>query len=234
MAQMIDRLQAYQQYLESMASKLSHELRTPLTVVQSSLENLQSESDELNNHPLIERANDGLGRLKMILANLTEASRLENALKTTDIESFNLPDVIKGCVKGYQQAFDGVHFEFSNNTEHFMLQGSSDLIAQLLDKLVTNAIDFHATGSAITIKVEENKSGCDLCVQNIGPQVPESIMNTLFDSMVTARSHTSDTPHLGLGLYIVRLIAIFHGGTASIKNEDDRVSVCVSFKSTGY
>ena len=231
MAQMIDRLQAYQQYLESMASKLSHELRTPLTVVQSSLENLQNESDELHNHPLIDRANEGLGRLKMILANLTEASRLENALKTTDAESFNLPAVIESCTKGYQQAFNKITFKYESNIDQYTLHGSADLIAQLLDKLVTNAIDFHTTGSAITIRIIETRSGCDLCVQNIGPQIPENIINTLFDSMVSARSHTSNTPHMGLGLYVVRLIATFHGGIATIRNEGDRVSTCVNFKS---
>jgi len=231
MAQMIERLQAYQQYLEGMASKLSHELRTPLTVVQSSLENLQNESDDLDDNPLIERANEGLGRLKMILANLTEASRLENALNTTETETFNLPVVIESCVKGYQQAFNEMSFEYVSNTDKYTLRGSADLIAQLLDKLINNAIDFHTAGSTIIIRINQTRSGCDLCVQNIGQPIPKNIINTLFDSMISARSHTSDTPHMGLGLYVVRLIATFHGGTATIKNEGDRVSVCVNFKS---
>jgi len=229
MAIMVDRLQAYQQYLETMASKLSHELRTPLTVVQSSLENLQSESDELNNSPLIERANEGLKRLKIILANLTEASRLENALKTTEVESFNLCAVIEGCVKGYQQAFSETAFEFSSNTNDYAMRGSTDLIAQLLDKLVTNAIDFHTPGSVIKVIINKTKSGCELCVKNTGEPISEHIINTMFDSMVSARTTTTDTPHMGLGLYVVRLIATFHAGTVSVRNDEDRVSVCVLF-----
>jgi signal transduction histidine kinase len=44
----------------------------------------------------------------------------------------------------------------------------------------------------------------------------------LFDSMVSVRRETSgDIPHLGLGLYIVRLIAQFHGGKARADNRDD-------------
>jgi len=40
----------------------------------------------------------------------------------------------------------------------------------------------------------------------------------LFDSMVSVRKHKTDSPHLGLGLYIVRLITEFHHGTIEVQN----------------
>jgi dedicated sortase system histidine kinase len=229
MVMMIERLQSYQQYLESMASKLSHELRTPLTVVQSSLENLQSESDQLSQHPLISRAQDGLARLKMILANLTEASRLENALKTTGVELFDLCAVIDGCVKGYQQAFPAITFEYSSDVENVKLRGSAELMAQLMDKLVGNAMDFHRPGTPVNIRISNTHNGCQLSVCNQGEPIPEGIINTMFDSMVSARAGTTNTPHMGLGLYIVRLIAAYHGATPVAKNTDGEVCVCVLF-----
>ena len=51
----------------------------------------------------------------------------------------------------------------------------------------------------------------------------------LFDSMVSVRERRGDSaPHLGLGLYIVRLIAQFHGGRAIAANRDDGQGVTVS------
>ena len=62
-----------------------------------------------------------------------------------------------------------------------------------------------------------------LAVENDGPAIPEATLARLFDSMVSLRDpERGATPgegaHLGLGLYIVRLITAFHGGTARSLN----------------
>src|SRR6185295_13925465 len=88
--------------------------------------------------------------------------------------------------------------------------------AQMLDKLVENAVDFAVAGTAIRISM-----GIDarLRVENQGPPLPDAIRESLFDSMVSLRTERSGgTPHLGLGLHIARLIAEFHGGTLRAEN----------------
>jgi signal transduction histidine kinase len=53
----------------------------------------------------------------------------------------------------------------------------------------------------------------------------------LFESMVTVRpggTNASGEPHLGLGLYIVRLIARFHGGNAAAHDRPDGTGVIVT------
>jgi signal transduction histidine kinase len=58
-----------------------------------------------------------------------------------------------------------------------------------------------------------------LRVENQGPPLPDAIRDSLFDSMVSLRSERSGgAPHLGLGLYIARLIAEFHGGALRAEN----------------
>ncbi len=55
--------------------------------------------------------------------------------------------------------------------------------------------------------------------------------SSLFDSMVSIRSKSKQTqPHLGLGLYIARLICHFHQGQISAKNHYNKNGVTLSIK----
>jgi len=57
-----------------------------------------------------------------------------------------------------------------------------------------------------------------LAVENPGPPLAPWIRGRLFESLWQSRTDRDSRPHFGLGLYIVRLIAEFHGGSASAAN----------------
>ena len=61
-----------------------------------------------------------------------------------------------------------------------------------------------------------------LTVENPGPPLPEKMRTQMFDSMVSMRSG-KNTKHLGLGLYVARLIAAGHGGSIEAHNTDGGV-----------
>ena len=103
------------------------------------------------------------------------------------------------------------------------------LIAQMLDKLVANAVEFSAAGTPIVVRLERGDTELRLSVENEGPLLPDAMRGRLFDSMVSVRGdQVSDAPHLGLGLYIVRLIAEAHRGRAMAQNRDDGRGVVVT------
>jgi signal transduction histidine kinase len=59
----------------------------------------------------------------------------------------------------------------------------------------------------------------ELAVENDGPPMPQATLARLFESMVSLREAPSgEGAHLGLGLYIVRLVAEYHGGRAMARN----------------
>jgi len=226
---MLDRLSQYNNYLESMAGKLSHELRTPITVVRSSLDNLESSSMPSEDMVYVNRAREGINRLANILTRMSEATRLEQTLQQEDKQTFNLVEVIKGCVNGYQIANQSTKFQFNTkkieNENDSRIYGSPDLIAQLMDKLIANAIDFNTEANPIIIVVENKRDTLNLSVSNVGPPLPEGIQYNLFDSMVSVRDKSGAAPHLGLGLYIVRMISDFHQGTVSAENLKNNTGV---------
>ncbi len=223
-ADMLQRLSEYNRYLETMASKLSHEIRTPITVVKSSLENLQLAKDE-QREVYVERAREGIDRLDDILRRMSEASRLEQTLQSETREQVNLSVLVEHCVDGYRLVNNEVDFRFSANTEQCLVVVAPELIAQMLDKIISNAIDFHAPNTAIEINLHCDQQQALLSVSNKGPLLPEAMKDNLFESMVSLREKRTDNPNLGLGLYVVRLIAEFHKGHVTISNLDTQDGV---------
>jgi two-component system, OmpR family, sensor histidine kinase ChvG len=67
-------------------------------------------------------------------------------------------------------------------------------------------------------------------VQNSGTRLPAELQGRLFNSLVSLRENPGSGPHLGLGLYIVRLVAQAHGGQASARNLPDRSGVEFTLK----
>jgi two-component system sensor histidine kinase ChvG len=94
----------------------------------------------------------------------------------------------------------------------------------MLDKLAANAADFSSADEPVRIRLDERGT---LTVSNSGPLLPAEMAGRLFESMVSFRSREGREPHLGLGLYIVRLIAEFHGGHARAANREDGSGVVV-------
>lgn len=225
----VERLTQYTNYLENMSSRLSHELRTPVTVVRSSIENLGLTENNEESAVYIERAEEGINRLNLILTNMSEATRLEQMLQTSEKEKIDLVEVITGCVEGYKLAYPESTFELDtpNNTIH--VDGVPEYIAQLLDKLVANAVEFSYPDQPIKVCCLALRDHAVIKVSNAGPFLPGEMKDRLFDSMISVRPQEKQRqPHLGMGLHIARLISDFHGGQIRAENRQDREGVSVT------
>lgn len=250
----LQQLGDYNEYLRTLASKLSHELRTPLAIVTSSLENLEHEplGDEAATYT--SRAKDGADRLRRILAAMSEASRVEELIAHAEPEPFDLAALLESTVAAYRdvygrEAYGKRKFVLEtatttattiatikgdvraeprgSPTPRAIIKGSPELVIQMLDKLVDNAVDFSGEGDTISIGLSRSERGIELTVTNPGPPLPERMRTQLFDSMVSLRPGGNDR-HLGLGLYVAKLIAEGHAGRISADNVEGGVCFTVT------
>lgn len=218
-ASVLVRLRDYNAYLEAMAGRLSHELRTPVAVVRSSLDNLKAQALPDAARVYVDRAGEGVERLARLISRLSEGTRLERLLESAERERFDLAALVAGCVEGYRMAYPGRPFELERVDAPLAMNGAPDAVAQLLDKLVENANDFAPAGTAVRLALLREGEIARLTVENDGPPLPDT--GHVFDSMVSLRGHlhgAREEGHLGLGLYIVRLVAEFHGGRVHAEN----------------
>ncbi|NMP15072.1 proteobacterial dedicated sortase system histidine kinase [Thalassotalea sp. Y01] len=218
----IQQLGQYNDYLQNMSSRLSHELKTPVAVVRSSLEHLALTETDANKSVFVQRAQQGINRLHSILLAMSEATRLEQTIEHSEFESFDLAALVKGCSNSYQQIYQPQSFHVRISEEPTLFIGSDEHIAQLFDKLIANAVEF-SDGSAIDIQLQNDKQQVQLSVSNKGPLLPDNMMLSIFDAMVSIRTlqqsnAESEQLHLGIGLYICRLIAEQHKGKIIAEN----------------
>jgi signal transduction histidine kinase len=130
-------------------------------------------------------------------------------------------------VAAYRDAYPARQFDFVTEVATGPASGSPELIIQMLDKLVDNAVDFSAEGDTISIGLELQLERMLVTVSNPGPPLPERMRSQLFDSMVSVRGNDGDE-HLGLGLYIAKLISEGHGGSISAQNIEGGVVFSVT------
>jgi signal transduction histidine kinase len=208
----------YTGYLQKLAGRLSHELRTPLAITRSSLDNLSSGPLDDEARRYLERAREGLERQGAILRAMSEATRLEAAVRSADWENADLVRLLQQAAEGYRAIHAGRNIQVEAPGAPVWQRCAPDLLVQALDKLVDNAVSLTTAEDRITLALEREDDECALCVRNQGSRLPGQFHEQLFDSLVSMREGGEAGRHLGLGLHIVRLVAEAHGGRALARN----------------
>ena len=226
LADMVNRLGQYHFYLENLSSRLSHELRTPVAVVRSSLENLSFLPQSQDSQKYISRAEKGINRLNKILTSMSEATRIEQSLHSCEKQQLLLNELVDGCIQGYQMTYKEYQFIVKKSEQLLTIDAEPDFIVQLLDKLVSNAMEFSETHNPIEISLTRQAKNAVLCVANLGPLLPDKMSDELLNSMVSVRpQNKQNKTHLGFGLFIAKMICEFHQGKISIHNRKDQLGV---------
>ncbi|MEE4329566.1 MAG: ATP-binding protein, partial [Wenzhouxiangella sp.] len=218
MASLLRRLKAHQSYLRTLADKLAHELRTPLAMIRSSLDNLEHAHSPEDIERYRRRANEGSERLNRIFQAMSQAARIEESLRLEERISFDLVAFLDHYATACGETYPERKFRLFKRARQARLDGSPELFAQMLDKLIDNAVDFSPKHSRIDIRLSRTGDQIAIEIENEGPTLPDAVVDQLFDSMVSVRSQPSDGVHLGLGLYIARLIVEHHNGRITASN----------------
>lgn len=218
MSSLLRQINDYTEYLKQLGSRLSHEMKTPISIVHTSLENLHMEQP---NNEFVGRALTANNRLKFILNQLSALSQLKQSIADSEKEHFELNTFLLELCQGYQ--LNSQQIIFTPSKESVFVNQSQDLLAQMVDKLIQNALDFIGPDDTITIALTttDKKQNYQLTVTNTGSQIDAEKIPQLFDSLTSFRTKKSDEPHLGLGLYIVKLICDYHQAQIKALNLTD-------------
>ena len=206
-----------------------------MAIVKSSLDNLEHAALPAEAQPYLARARDGVARLGALVRAMSESSRMERSIMAAEPEDVDLRDVVSGCADAYRPLIGQRRLECVLPEAPLHLHCAPELIAQALDKLLDNALSFTPESGWLRLTLRTTVDGAEIELANQGPLLPEAMQGRLFDSLVSLRDKATpgDAPHLGLGLYVVRLVAERHGGVAAARNLDDGRGVAFSLQLHG-
>ncbi|GIX35105.1 MAG: proteobacterial dedicated sortase system histidine kinase [Lysobacteraceae bacterium] len=225
-ARLLKDIAASQSYLRTLAGKLSHELNTPLAIVRGALDNMDGARLDAGTRALVERARGGAQRLAVIVRAMSEAGRIEQAMASAEGETVELGGLLRQCAEAYRDLLAPRRLELVLPAEPCPLRVAPELLVQALDKLIDNARGFCPESGWVRIVLERGADGVNIVVANSGPPLPAAIRSRLFESLVSERpEHRTEGVHLGLGLYIVRLICERHGGSCEARDLEGAAGV---------
>lgn len=225
---LLSKLHQHNKFLENMPRTLRHEINNPLNTLSTSLQNLVEEVPEIQNSKYMESAKRGVLRIGAIVQNLADAANLEEALAAEEVEVIDVQKLVENYIANCSISHKGTLFSFSGQDTPVYARVSDYRIEQLLDKLIDNAIDFHRSNSSIKVQVSTFRGFLQITIANRGPTLPQTSQESLFDSMVSHRQDgLQNKLHFGLGLYVVRIIAEYHGGNVRAMNLIDGSGVAV-------
>ena len=222
---MLSRIDQHNTFLENMPRTLRHEINNPLNTLSTSLQHLEQDSG-LNGKKYLESAKRGLFRIGSIVQNLADAANLEESLNSEEREVVDIQALLESYVNNCQMSHPEQTFVFRGHDAPVYANVADYRIEQLMDKVIDNAIDFHRSNSAIKVQLDKYKDHLQITVANRGPVLPLGEGDSLFESMVTHRGRHNRL-HFGLGLFVVRVIAEYHGGSALALNLSDGSGVAV-------
>lgn len=212
-------------WLENMASFLRHELKNTTIGVKSSLELIDRNAQD---HDAIDtylgRARRSMGYMETLLESVSNASSLEAAIEKELLQPLNLSEQIDGCVQEYRVIYSD-QLIINQCEENIIISGNANSLTQLLDKLISNAVEHSHPGAPITIRLRKIGHHAVLSVINEGVCLPAD-KTGIFELFVSLKdSKHKKGENLGLGLYIVKLIAEFHGGHVQARDREGKNGV---------
>ena len=231
----LERVRRSTEREKQMVSDAAHELRTPLAALRTQLELAHdSFGDAAALAQEIEGAEVSIARLSSLATGLLELSRIEGDSKHSGVSATDqLVSEAMGSVDrarmlalatDVEVAFDATELD---DSAHYALDG--DAFARLLDNLLSNAVTAVGRGGQVSLALRQLDDELEVEVSDNGPGIPESFLPLAFDRFSRPdASRTAGTGGSGLGLALVKAIALSAGGAASLSNGHPGVTAIVT------
>ena len=217
------KLQAMNEELESFSYSVSHDLRAPLRAIDGFSKVLQKKaSDQLDESNLghLNTIVENVDKMKKLIDDMLAFSKMSRQEQKTSV--FDPKQLIEEVFEEEKQVVSNSKVEISIG-EIPRIEADKDLIRQVFNNLIGNAIKYSSTKENPKIEVEGKNEGTEtiISIKDNGVGFDEEYADKLFK--IFQRLHDADEfEGTGVGLAIVKKIVDRHGGRVWAESELDK------------
>lgn len=218
--ELLQQLSAAHSSQRRFIANAAHQLRTPLAALQVQSGRALAESNPEAHAQALQRVASGTMRVAHVCRQLLTLARAEPEGDARErFVRFDLAAMVRDVTASWvPQALESdVDLGYSGPDEPVWVHGDAALLTEALSNLIDNALRYGSSGGRITAGVELPAGDIHetvMYVEDNGPGIPPEHRHSVFDRFV--RLPGSHGEGCGLGLAIVREIAMLHGGEATV------------------
>lgn len=204
---------------KTLFDSVSHELKTPITTILGAISSFRDDKI-INNKPiffkLINEANIAAERLKRLVENLLDMTRLESGILKLKREWHSISDLLNSVI--HRIRIEDVDHKINCQIKENTGLGNFDypLLEQALVNIIHNSIEYTPTNSTIDILAENTDNKIIISISDNGTGFPEGELDNIFKKFY--RIPGTKPGGTGLGLSIAKGFIEAHGGTITGSN----------------
>ena len=207
-------------------SVLGHELQAPLAAVEGYLNILRDRAlgeQVAAYHDVVNRCLVRSEGMRKLILDLLDMTRIESGEKRRELARVDVREIARAALDTVRPAVDarGIAVELHGNEPVPMLADRGE-IEIVLNNLLTNAIKYNRDGGRVDTQIHFDDQHVTISVADTGIGMTSEEAAKLFKDFVRIKNdRTRDILGSGLGLSLVKKLALMYGGDVSVVSQPD-------------
>jgi len=229
----LDQLSTLMSSTRNTANAIAHDLRAPLNRTYLLLqEALAAQETGSETEVLIDRAGMEIREVSEIIDTILRIARIEGGADHPGFDVFSLSELVSELAEVFQPVIEGAGQRLSVDNDpsaDALVNGDKKMLRQMLVNLIENAICHCPAGTSITLATGTTpQEGVFLSVADTGPGVEQELRQKVLEPFFRVDASRS-SPGSGLGLALVKAIAVRHSATLSLEDNSPGLRVTIVF-----
>lgn len=197
---------------QDFTANVSHELKTPLTAISGYAEllaaNMVAPEQKMHFYHEIQKC---AARLLRLINDIIRLAALDRSEREPLFNEVDLAEIVEESLNTLQLNAEQHKIKLNLQLEKCIVHGNREMLKELVDNLVVNAIFYNSPGGYVLIKVGTDKGRQQLLVKDNGIGIPATEQGKIFQRFYRVdKSRSKATGGTGLGLAIVKHIVELH------------------------